>query len=62
MQILKRVIEGGRVKSAQQYRRNFVRARKPEGLSTQQNSEKPPLDRAAERARDCVGQAAIMRA
>ena len=49
---------GGNVKSAERYRRNFVCARSE--ASTQQNSEKPPFDRHAGRARVCIGHAANM--
>jgi hypothetical protein len=48
--------EGGDVQSAKRYRRNFVCARTREAGSTQQNSEKPPLDSNAARARVCIGQ------
>jgi hypothetical protein len=53
-----RVFEGGNVQSAKRYRRNFVEARSE--ASTQQNSEKPPLDIPAGRAMDCIGKAAII--
>jgi hypothetical protein len=55
----KRVILGWDVKSAKRYRRNFVRPRS--AARRRQNSEKPPFDSPAGRARHCIGQAANMR-